>query len=164
MACWEQNRSRGRHMTTTVGLTDTNGLEEKMSSRSRKLILALSLFAVSLLLFAGAALAQETEPAAPEDEGKTRLELMQEWMGPEAWAAMVERMTQIHGAEFTGQMMERMAEEDGCPGPGFMHNWSGRWSDESGEGFWGNRGDGTWGNRGPGFHGMRGGMMHGWGR
>ena len=44
---------------------------------------------------------------------------MIEWMGPENWGQMIQRMTQIHGAEWTSQMLQQMNEDGTCHGGGF---------------------------------------------
>lgn len=127
-----------------------------MVSRSKKLFVTVSVLMVALLVFAGAALAQDTEPNTPDTGEKTPVQQMQEWMGAEAWGEMIQHMTQIHGAEFTGQMLQQMNEEGSCHGngdgfQGMMGNWNG-------EGAWNTMMNGFRGMMG-GFSGASGGMM-----
>jgi hypothetical protein len=124
-----------------------------MNSRFTRWLAAATIFAVALMIFAGAALAQETDSDTPNVETQTPLQRMQERMGPEAWAAMLEHMTEVHGPEFTAQMLERMNEEGGCHGAGMMGPM--RWMH-------GEKGEGVWGSMMRGFRGMMGdtGQMH----
>ena len=39
-------------------------------------------------------------------------------MDPALYGQMIQRMTEVHGAEFTAEMMQRMNEEGGCHGDG----------------------------------------------
>ncbi len=114
-----------------------------MNVRRGRLFIVTSALALLLIVFAGAALAQETTPntatpsgptIASETTGGNWLQRMQEWMGPEAWGQMIQRMTQIHGAEATGQMLQQMNETGGCHGSGT--GWSGMMGG-MGRGFWG---------------------------
>jgi hypothetical protein len=122
-----------------------------MFSRSKKVLLIVSVLLVALLVFAGAALAQDTAPEASGSEGLTPLQQMQEWMGPEGWGTMIQHMTRIHGAEATGAMLQEMNETGSCHGSGFLGNWGemmGNWN-----------GAGGWRGMMRGFGGMGGGMM-----
>ena len=115
-----------------------------MNTRRGKLFIVVSALALLLIVFAGAALAQESAPDTATTDGTTItgettngnwLQRMQEWMGPESWGQMIQRMTQIHGAEATGQMLQQMNENGICHGSGA--GWSGMGSG-MGRGFLGN--------------------------
>lgn len=98
-----------------------------MNGKFKLMVSIISVFALALLLFTGTALA---DPVTPEDgsgldASQSRISQMIERMGPENWARMIQRMTQIHGAEFTGQMLQRMNGDGSChdsehTGPGSM--------------------------------------------
>jgi len=156
-----------------------------MNGKFTKWLMVVGIFTLSLMVFAGAALAQDdtTETPAtetPAAETQTRLERMQERMGPQAWAEMIAHMTEKHGAEFTAEMLERMeSEEVVChgEGAGFMGRMRGM-HDGEGAGFMGkmrgmhdgesagfmgrmrgmhdSEGEGLWGNMMRGFRGMMG--------
>jgi hypothetical protein len=128
--------------------------KEMMNGKFTKWLMVVGIFTLSLMVFAGAALAQDDAaemPAAetPAAETQTRLERMQERMGPQAWAEMIAHMAEKHGPEFTAQMLERMEEEGGCHGEGvgFMGRMRGMHDGES---------EGLWGNMMRGFRGMMG--------
>lgn len=121
-----------------------------MMSRSTQILVLVSVLAVSLLVFAGAALAQDEGTGAADGAEQTPVEWMQSWMGPEAWGEMIGHMTRIHGAEATGEMLQEMNETGSCHGSGFMGNWNG-------QGTWGTMMNGVRDMMG-GFNGM-GGMM-----
>ncbi|MBW7940044.1 MAG: hypothetical protein H3C63_14935 [Candidatus Omnitrophica bacterium] len=121
-----------------------------MFSRSKKLLVVLSVLAVSLLIFAGAALAQEPAPTMSDAEGKTPVQQTQEWMGAEAWGGMIQQMTRIHGAQATGEMIQEMNESGSCHGGSVMGTWGDMMGNWNGEGAWNTV--------------MGGGMMNGFGR
>ncbi len=113
--------------------------------KTRKTLLILvAVMALSLVIFAGSALAQDPTPTdEPAAEGflPQMQQRMEERFGAGAWGEMIARMTQIHGADFVGERMQQMNEE-GCPmlddedwqGP-MMHG--GAWSNQDGEQTWG---------------------------
>jgi hypothetical protein len=139
-----------------------------MNGKFTKWLMVVGIFTLSLMVFAGAALAQDDTTETPAAETQTRLERMQERMGPQAWAEMIAHMTDKHGADFTAEMLERMeSEEVGCHGEGvgFMGRMHGMRGMHDGEGsrFMGKmRGmhdgetEGFWGNMMRGFRGMMG--------
>ncbi len=92
-----------------------------MKRSHKPLLVLLSVFLISLLLFAGTALAQETTPAGAPPAGGW-LGQMQQWMdevhGPGSWGQMIQHMTQVHGPEATGEMLQWMNETGGCHGSG----------------------------------------------
>ncbi len=87
-----------------------------MSSRTKKIATAVLVMTLLLIGVVGAAQAQSPDPTNP-DATPSRLQQMQERLGPEGWAQMIQRMTQRHGAEEAGKMLQRMASED-CDGEG----------------------------------------------
>lgn len=124
-----------------------------MFSRSKKFLVIVSVMIVSLLVFAGAALAQEPDSNATNAEGETPIQQMQKWMGAEGWGAMIQHMTDVHGAEATGEMLQEMNDGGSCHDGGFMANWGdmmGNW-----------HGDGAWNGMMNGFRNMMGGGMMG---
>lgn len=148
-----------------------------MNIRTRSLLTIIAVLAFSMIFFVGSALAQDDTTGGDDAEGgwlPQMQQYMEERFGPGAWDAMIERMTERHGAAFTEEHLQWM-DENGCPmlngqgGPGAMMRrgpWQSQDSDEStqsGQGY------------GPGSrmgHGMMGrgfmhngggrGMMHGW--
>ncbi len=79
---------------------------------NRNKVLAITtLFVLSLVVFAGAALAQGPDTNNPNDGW---IGQMQRWMGPEAWGEMIQHMTQTHGPEFTTEMLQKMGETGDC--------------------------------------------------
>ncbi len=84
--------------------------------KRNKVLAITTLFILSLVVFAGAVLAQGPDTNNPNDAGW--LGHMQQWMGPEAWGEMIQHMTQIHGPEFTTEMLQKMDETGGCHGDG----------------------------------------------
>ena len=139
-----------------------------MSSQMKKLLTIVGVLALTLVLFTGTAWAT---PVTSGDNGNgdtdtSRLAQMIEWMGPENWGQMVQRMNQIHGSEFTARMIQQMNQSGTCydgdhSGPGSM----------MGRGFGGMMGQGFGNQMGPGFQdsdsngqagsGFSGGMMNG---
>lgn len=82
--------------------------------RKSNWLLALGIAALAIGLFFGAAVAH---PADGNGEGEYGWR-MHEQMDPELYGLMIQRMTEIHGAEFTAQMLQRMNEVGGCHGYG----------------------------------------------
>jgi hypothetical protein len=135
-----------------------------MNDKFTKWLMVVGIFTLSLMVFAGAALAQDDTTETPAAETQTQLERMQERMGPQAWAEMIAHMTDKHGPEFAAEMLERMEEKGGCHGEGvgFMGRMRGM-HDGEGAGFMGRmrgmhdgEGEGLWGNMMRGFRGMMG--------
>jgi hypothetical protein len=92
-----------------------------MTNRTKKLLVALAILALTLVIFTGSALAQSpADPETPDNGGW--LGQMQSWMdevhGPGSWGRMIARMTQVHGPETTGRMLQWMNETGGCHGDG----------------------------------------------
>lgn len=82
---------------------------------------------------------------------------MHEQMDPELYGQMIQRMTEVHGAEFTAEMLQRMNEGDGCHGggQGMMNGFYGT------DGMMGQDFDGTVGGFMRGVQGMMGGFNNG---
>ena len=74
----------------------------------------LSITVLAFSLFFGSALAHPGDPADDGDGGWG----MHGQMDPEMYGQMIQRMTEIHGAEFTAEMLQRMNEEGDCHGAG----------------------------------------------
>lgn len=129
-----------------------------MNSRIKKLAVVVTVLAVSLLVFAGASLAQGGTPptTTPDSAVTTPLQQMQEWMGADAWGQMIQRMTEVHGAEATGQMLQQMNSGTGTMGSSMIGTHGGGMM---GGGFH-TSGSGFWSNMMSGFQGM----MDGYGR
>lgn len=91
-----------------------------MSSRTKKVAVAVLVMALLLIGIVGAAQAQtQTDPANPPAAAPNRLQQMQERLGSEAYGQMIQRMTEHHGAEEAGKMLQRMASADAeCDGIG----------------------------------------------
>ncbi|MCP4164285.1 MAG: hypothetical protein GY759_00135 [Chloroflexi bacterium] len=73
LVCWRHQRNLTLHFTPTHGETQ---------NETKKVLAITSLFVLSLVVFAGAALAQGPDNSNPNDGW---LGQMQQWMGPEAW-------------------------------------------------------------------------------
>lgn len=82
-----------------------------MKTRTKQFIIVLVIAALTMVVYSGTVFAQANSPSTPTN----MLQWMQERLGPEAWAQRVERMTQLHGAEFVSQMMTRMTQQESCP-------------------------------------------------
>jgi hypothetical protein len=97
-----------------------------MKTQVKTLIALIAVFVLSIVFFTGAALAQEETPDADAESESGWLAQMQQHMeerwGPGAWADMIARMTERHGAEFTAERLQWM-EENGCP---MLNNENGR--------------------------------------
>jgi hypothetical protein len=84
-----------------------------MKSQIKRTFTVVGIFVLTVAVFTGTALANPSEPTGepPNSNGLAR---MVEWMGPGKWGQMVQRMTQIHGAEQTGQMLQWMNQSGDC--------------------------------------------------
>ena len=103
----------------------------------KNLFIFIAVVALSLVAFVGSAFAQDDTPAddATQEGNLPQMQQrMEERFGEGAWADMIARMTERHGAEFTAERLQWM-DENGCPmledgehyGP-MMHNgpmWGG---------------------------------------
>ncbi len=107
-----------------------------MKRQLKQTLAIVSIFLLTVVIFTGTALADQIEPRG------NGLAPMVEWMGPESWGQMIQRMTRIYGAEETGRMLQWMNQSGGC------HN-SDRTGSMMGRGF----------GRGMGF-GSQGGMWN----
>lgn len=92
--------------------------------RKSKWLVALSITVLAFGLLFGSAMAH---PGDSPDDGDSGWD-MHGQMDPEMYGQMIQRMTEIHGAEFTAEMLQHMNEEGGCHGDGegmmggdFMH-------------------------------------------
>lgn len=98
-------------------------------SRNKALLIA-TILVLSLIAFAGVALAQGP---GDNDGQQNWLGQMQEWMGPQAWDEMIQHMNQIHGPEFTDEMIQEMNQDGGCHGAeGFGDMMGGDYEDMMG--------------------------------
>lgn len=80
--------------------------------RNPKWFVVLGVVALAFGLLFGTAMAD------PGDGGDGYGRHMHEQMDPELYAQMIQRMTEIHGAEFTADMLQRMNEGEHCHGAG----------------------------------------------
>ena len=148
-----------------------------MKTQTKRLLVVILVVAVALVAYAGNAWAQSDPTAAnTATPPANMLQQMEQRFGPQAWAEHIQRMTQIHGAEFVSQRLGWMAQQESCPGMngegrgmgmGMMQQRQGQMGEEMnggmrGRGMMGNgmmgRGmraqGGWWGftwNRGPNF-------------
>ena len=114
--------------------------------RNRKWLVVLGVTVLALGLLFGSALA-DSGNAVVSEEGSTGWN-MHEQMDPALYGQMIQRMTEVHGAEFTAEMVQRMNEEGGCHGDGHGMMGAGMMN-------------GLHGMMGEGFEGMVGSMMRG---
>lgn len=142
-----------------------------MTTRTRSLLTIIVVLAVSMIFFVGSALAQDDTTGGDDTDGGWLAQMqqrMEERFGEGAWAKMIARMTERHGAEFTAERLQWM-DENGCPmlngegqqGPmmrrGPWHSQESDETDQSGQGY----GPGSRMGRGMMGQGMMGqGMMH----
>ena len=82
-----------------------------MKTRTKQYLLVFVIVVLALAVYSGSVFAQTSSPSTPVN----RLQWIQQWLGPEAWAQRVERMTQLRGAEFVSQRMAFMAQQENCP-------------------------------------------------
>ncbi|MBI1297997.1 hypothetical protein GC175_23940 [bacterium] len=83
----------------------------------KNLFIFMAVVALSLVAFVGSAFAQDTTPtddATQEGNLPQMQQHMEERFGEGAWAEMIARMTERHGAEFTAERLQWM-DENGCP-------------------------------------------------
>ena len=114
--------------------------------RNRKWFVVLGITVLAFGLLFGSALADSGD-AAVSEEGSSGWN-MHEQMDPALYGQMIQRMTEVHGAEFTGEMVQRMNEEGGCHGDGQGMMGAGMMN-------------GFHGMMGEGFEGTVGSMMRG---
>ena len=98
-----------------------------MKTRTKQSLTVIVIIILALAVYSGTVFAQTTSPSTPTN----MLQWMQERLGPEAWAQRVERMTQLHGADFVSQRMTWMAQQTSCPctngaGPEMQNGMMGR--------------------------------------
>lgn len=82
-----------------------------MKTRTKQYLIVFVIVVLALVVYSGSVFAQTSSPSSPTN----RLQWVQQWLGPEAWAQRVERMTQLHGAEFVSQRLAFMAQQENCP-------------------------------------------------
>ena len=132
--------------------------------RNIKFFVVLGVTVLAFGLLFGTAMADPGDGSSDDNNGSWH---MHEQMDPAHYAQMIQRMTEVHGAEFTAEMLQRMNEGEGCHGSGQGMMGAGRMN-----GFYGNGGmmgqdfDGTVGGFMRGVRGMmegfnNGGMMNG---
>lgn len=83
-----------------------------------KTVVILGAALLALALVSGNALADAPNGGSGGPNAGAVQEMI-EWMGPENWGQMIQRMTQIHGAEWTSQMLQQMNEDGTCHDSGF---------------------------------------------
>lgn len=98
-----------------------------MKTRTKQSLTVMVIVILAVAVYTGTVFAQTTAPSTPTN----MLQWMQERLGPEAWAQRVERMTQLHGADFVSQRMTFMAQQTSCPctngtGPGMQNGMMGQ--------------------------------------
>ena len=81
--------------------------------RNSKWLVALGVTVLAFGLLFGTAIADPSDGGS-ENGGWN----MHEQMDPEQYGQMIQRMTEVHGAEFTGEMLQRMNEGGDCHGAG----------------------------------------------
>jgi hypothetical protein len=119
--------------------------------RNSKWLVALGVTVLAFGLLFGTAMADPGDGA----DGSSN---MHEQMDPEMYGQMIQRMTEVHGAEFTAEMLQRMNEGGDCHGDGQGMMGAGMMN-----GFQGMM-DGGYGSgsmMGQGFDGTVGSMMRG---
>lgn len=88
-----------------------------MKTQTKRLLVVILVVAVALVAYAGNAWAQSDPTAAnTATPPANMLQQMEQRFGPKAWAEHIQRMTQIHGAEFVSQRLGWMAQQESCPG------------------------------------------------
>ncbi len=85
-----------------------------MKTSTKRLFVVIMIVSFALVVYAGSAWAQ-SDPATPTPP-TNMLQQMEQRFGPKAWAEQIQRMTQIHGADFVSQRLGWMAEQESCPG------------------------------------------------
>ncbi len=81
--------------------------------RNSKWLVALGVTVLAFGLLFGTAMADPGDGGS-ENGGWN----MHEQMDPEQYGQMIQRMTEVHGAEFTAEMLQRMNEGGNCHGAG----------------------------------------------
>ena len=98
-----------------------------MKTRTKQYLIVFVIVVLALAVYSGSVFAQTSSPGTPTN----RLQWVQQWLGPEAWAQRVQRMTELRGAEFVSQRMAFMAQQEDCPCadgacPGMQNGMTGR--------------------------------------
>lgn len=99
-----------------------------MKTRTKQSLTVIMIVILAVAVYTGTVFAQTTSPSTTPTN---MLQWMQERLGPEAWAQRVERMTQLHGADFVSQRLAFMAQQPSCPctngaGPGMQNGMMGQ--------------------------------------
>ena len=83
--------------------------------RNTKFFVVLGVTVLAFGLLFGTAMADPGDGSSDDNNGSWHLH---EQMDPAHYAQMIQRMTEVHGAEFTAEMLQRMNEGEGCHGAG----------------------------------------------
>jgi hypothetical protein len=87
-----------------------------MKTQTKRLFVVVMIVAFALVVYAGNAWAQSDPTAVTPTPPTNMLQQMEQRFGPQAWAEHIQRMTQIHGAEFVSQRLGWMAQQESRPG------------------------------------------------
>lgn len=87
-----------------------------MKTQTKRLFVVVMIVAFALVVYAGNAWAQSDPTPVTPTPPTNMLQQMEQRFGPQAWAEHIQRMTQIHGAEFVSQRLGWMAQQESCPG------------------------------------------------
>ena len=130
--------------------------------RNTKFFVVLGVTVLAFGLLFGTAMADPGDGSSAEGWN------MHEQMDPELYGQMIQRMTEVHGAEFTAEMLQRMSEGGDCHGggqgmmgAGMMNGVQGMMNGGMMNGGMMNDFYGNGGMMGQGFDGTVGGFMRG---
>ncbi|MCE7983600.1 MAG: hypothetical protein DYG89_20700 [Caldilinea sp. CFX5] len=87
-----------------------------MKTSTKRLLVVIVIVALALVVYAGSAWAQSDPTTTTPTPPTNMLQQMEQRFGPQAWAEHIQRMTQIHGADFVSQRLAWMAQQESCPG------------------------------------------------
>lgn len=87
-----------------------------MKTLTKRLLVVVGIAALALVVYAGSAWAQSDPATVTPTPPINMLQQMEQRLGPQAWAEHIQRMTQIHGADFVSQRLAWMAQQASCPG------------------------------------------------